>query len=150
MAYPKAFLAEFGLGLGESRLLTLPGVNLPLVVSDRLFLNVKDNTWKVVKGGRECYLKLLARTILDPYEIWQGSEQRSDGRVAPVLNLIRLFTDGEQKVGGFAVFKLYGRTWSGATVFPPNPGNEAAMLHYLEKQRLELAGRGGVRLYREP
>ena len=150
VAYLKAFLEEFGLGQGESRLLTLPGVNLPLVVSDRLFLNVKDNTWKVVKGGRERYLKLLARTILDPYEIWQGSEARGDGRVVPVLNLIRLFTDGEQKVGGFAVFKLYGRTWSGATVFPPNPGNKAAMLHYLEKQRLELAGRGGVRLFREP
>lgn len=123
-------------------------MNLPLVVSDRLFLNVKDNTWKVVKGGRERYLKLLARTILDPYEIWQGSEARGDGRVVPVLNLIRLFTDGEQKVGGFAVFKLYGRTWSGATVFPGNTGNEAGVVEYLEMQRRELLGSGGVRLYR--
>ena len=150
VAYIKAFLKEFGLEFGQSKLITLPGVEFPLVVSERLFLNVRDNTWKVIKGGRERYMVLLARTIRNPFEIWQGSDQLQNGRIVPVLNLIRLFTDGERKVGGFGVFKLYGRTWTGATVFPPNPGNEAQMLKYLEEQRLAMLGKGGVRLYRAP
>ena len=150
VAYIKAFLKEFGLEFGQSRLITLPGVEFPLVVSDRLFLDKAAGTWKVTKQGREQYLVLLARTIQNPFEIWQGSDQLRDGRVVPVLNLIRLFTDGERKVGGFGVFKLYGRNWSGATVFPPFPESEAKMLKYLEEQRQAMLGRGGVRLYRAP
>lgn len=150
VAYIKAFLGEFGLEFGQSKLTTLPGVKFPLVISDKLFLDKQSNTYKVTKQGRERYLLLLARTIRNPFEIWQGVDERKDGRIVPVLKLIRLFSDGQGRLGGFAAFRLYGRQWSGSTMFPPNPGNERAMLAYLERERLEIFGRGGVRLYREP
>lgn len=150
VAYLKAFLGEFGLEFDQSKLITLPGVKFPLVISDKLFLDKRSNTYKVTKQGRERYLLLLARTIQNPFEIWQGVDERKDGRIVPVLKLIRLFSDGQGRIGGFAAFRLYGRQWSGSTMFPPNPGNERAMLAYLERERLEIFGRGGVRLYREP
>jgi hypothetical protein len=150
VAYLNAFLEEFGLRFGQSKVITLPGVGHPLVVSDKLFLDKRTGSYKVTKQGRERYLKLLARTILDPFEIWRGIDQRPDGGIVPVLNMLRLFSDGQRKVGGFGVFKLYGRTWQGATVFPPFTDSEARMVKYLEEQRLGMVGRGGVRLYREP
>ncbi len=148
VGYIKAFLEEFGIGIGQSKAVSLSGVALPLVVSDQLFTNRQTGQWKVTKEGRERYLKLLARTILEPWEIWQ-SLVTVKGRTTGVLNLIRLFSDGQSRVGGFAVFRLIGNAWQGATVFPPNPDSEAAMLKYLDAQRRDIFKGGGVLLYRE-
>ncbi|MDK2955406.1 MAG: hypothetical protein PWQ57_902 [Desulfovibrionales bacterium] len=147
VSYIGAFLDEFGLKFGQSKTINLPGVGSPLVISDRLFLDKRTNTYKITKGGRERYATLLARTILDPWEIWM-SPARTGGKPVAVLNLFRLFADKNGKVGGFAAFRLYGRQWQGSTVFVPQ-GNEQRILKYLEEQRLEM-NKAGVLLYREP
>lgn len=67
-------------------------------------------------------------------------------------DLIRLFAGEDRKIGGFAVFRLYGgRQWSGSTVFPPM-GRDEDLLRYLDDQRrkaLDAAGAAAL-LYREP
>jgi hypothetical protein len=105
--------------------------------------------WKVKKNGRERYLRLLARTIKDPFEIWEVPVSVS-GRETVTLRLLRLFAATGQKIGGFAVFNLVGgRYWTGATVFDQGEARrsevarERVMLRYLERQR------AGTLLYRE-
>lgn len=97
-------------------------------------------------------MRLLARTILSPYEIWHGQVQSSGagGGVRDTLRLIRLFTGQEGQVGGFVVFDLIGgRQWRGTTIFAPGANKatqtarERYLLNYLEKER------SGVLLYRE-
>lgn len=151
--YIKAFLAEFGVPFGGSKAIRLPHVEHPLVVNDRLFLDKASGEYKITKGGRERYVRLLARTILNPFEIWQYPNM-DGGRSTLVLNLIRLFADENGKIGGFAVFRLYGgRKWSGSTVFAPKAqGGEHAVLRYLDEQRrkaLDASGPAAL-IYREP
>ncbi len=142
--YAKAFLEVFGLkSLDASTVVTVPG-GVQVVIDKRLFINKRDGSLKADKSGRGPYLKLLAQTILNPYEVWQVPVVIS-GMTLPSLRLLRLFRRaGDKRIGGFAAFNLFrGRTWTGATVFPPKLGNEAAMLAYLDAQR------EGVLLHRE-
>lgn len=149
--YIKAFLGEFGLPFGGSKPIRLPQVAQPLVINDRLFLDKGSGTYKVDKYGRGRYMRLMARTILNPYEIWQYPALQGN-RLVQTLNLLRLFAGEDGKIGGFAVFRLYGgRQWSGSTVFPPM-GKEGDVLRYLDDQRrkaLDAAGAAAL-LYREP
>jgi phage putative head morphogenesis protein, SPP1 gp7 family len=151
--YIKAFLAEFGVPFGGSKAIRLAHVEHPLVVNDRLFLDKASGTYKVAKEGRERYVRLLARTILNPFEIWQYPTRLGD-RMVQTLNLIRLFAGEDGKIGGFGVFRLYGgRQWSGSTVFPPKVlGREQDMLRYLDEQRrkaLDATGPAAL-VFREP
>lgn len=151
MRYIEAFLKEFGKRKGQSTMVTLPGVQLPVVISDALFQNRKNLTWKVQKEGREQYLRLLARTILNPFEVWEGMAAVGRGQrqvVVPSLSLIRLWSDGAQKVGGLSIFRMVGgRRWQGITTFPPGK-NEREMLRYLEQERAKHATSGTL-LWRE-
>ncbi|ABB40168.1 phage head morphogenesis protein, SPP1 gp7 family [Oleidesulfovibrio alaskensis G20] len=143
--YVAAFLKEFNLAdINASAVHTIPG-GIPVVIGKGLFIDKKTGGWKVLKSGREQYLKLLARTVKEPWEVWQVPAEVA-GKPMPVLRLIRLFRDEEEaRIGGFAVFNLVrGREWQGATTFTPKLGNEAAMLKYMERQRQ------GALLYREP
>lgn len=143
--YVLAFLKEFGLsGIDERKIITLPKVKLPVVVSKELFINKNDRSWKVDKRGREQYVKLLARTIKNPFEIWQVPAHLA-GRPMEVLRLLRLFRTESGTVGGFAVFNLIaGRRWDGATAFTPkSDAQKASVIDYLEKQRV------GMLIYRE-
>jgi SPP1 gp7 family putative phage head morphogenesis protein len=141
--YVEAFLGEFGLQNTNDNLVhTLPG-NIPVVISKDLFIHKASGKWKVDKSGREQYVKLLARTIKNPYEVWMVPAKVS-GRKYNVLRLIRLFATSGGEVGGFAVFNLIGgRVWKGATAFTPKTGKPGRMLEYLEKQRQ------GVLVFRE-
>lgn len=145
-AYVKAFLAEFGLkGLNESKVIALPGVGLPVVVSKRFFVDKRTGEWKVEKSGRAPYVKLLARTILSPYEIWSVPVELS-GKPTATLRLIRRFDVAETEMAGFAVFNLTrSRLWTAATAFVPKAGAATATLwRYLDGQRV------GTLVYREP
>lgn len=148
-AYALAFLKEFGVNSLEDRTLYRhPLIKLPLRIDKMLFMNKpKKEPWslKANKNGRGPYLRLLARTIQNPYEIWQDIEVDESGKNRTVLRFIRLFHGEGKDVGGFSVFKLYnGKLWSGSTVFPPNVEKEKPlMIKYLEKQRT------GVLLWRE-
>jgi len=140
--YVLEFLREFGMRrMGESRTHVLPG-GVPVVISKRLFEDRLSGGWKVQKSGRERYLKLLARTILKPFEVWQVPAELA-GRRYEVIRVLRLFQGETGQVGGFAVFNLVGRRWLGTTAFTPKAGRPEAMLEYLEKQR------SGILLHRE-
>lgn len=144
--YVKSFLKEFGIDdLGGEKLITLPGDSgRVLPVNKGLFIDRRTGDWKVEKEGRERYVKLLAQTIQSPYEAWLVPAEVS-GRVRAVINLIRLFSDGAGKIGGFAVWSLAGDQWLATTAFTPKLGaQEKYLLEYLEGQRV------GKLLYREP
>ena len=134
-AYALAFLKEFGLkSLNESALHTLPGVKLPLVIDKGLFMDKATRQLKADKNGRGPFLRLLARTIQKPYEIWQVPTEIS-GKKVTCLRLIRLFAAQGKTIGGFGVFSLYGNQWQGSTLFNPKGENTRLMLQYLENQR---------------
>lgn len=142
--YVKAFLAEFGLqSLDASKVVTLPG-NIPVVISKQFFVDRKTGEWKVEKSGRAPFVKLLARTILNPYEIWRVPVE-INGKHYPELRLIRLFAEPSGQVGGYTVFSLiHGRMWTATTAYTPKVGlSEAVMRKYLEERRV------GALWYRE-
>ena len=144
--YVEAFLRKFEItDIGGSKLVELPGVKLPLVVSREMFIDKRTREWKVLKNGRERYVHLLAEAARNPYEVWFVPAQVS-GRPVTVLRLIRLFASGKNVIGGFSVFNLVkgGHFWQGTTAFTPNVGAADLMYAYLEKQRQ------GSLLYREP
>jgi len=142
--YIAEFLKEFGLAWGQSKVIRLPGVGSPVAIDENLYLGA-DNKYKITKQGREPYVKAMARTIQNPYEIWFGAAKQGKNTLTR-LSLIRLFGTIENKIGGFAAFRLAGKKWEGMTVFTPRVGKEnlEEMLAYLERERT------GVLLYREP
>jgi len=144
-AYVTAFLREFGVDdLNGEKFITLPGESgQVLPVNKGLFVDRRDGSWKVEKTGRERYVKLLARTIQDPYEAWLVPAEVS-GRIHTTINLIRLFGGEPGKIGGFVVWSLVGDRWMTATTFMAAPGSKKKkLLNYLERQRV------GRLLYRE-
>jgi SPP1 gp7 family putative phage head morphogenesis protein len=141
--YVKAFLAEFGLAnLDASKVVKIKG-GVPVVINKGFFIDKRTGAWKVLKSGRERYVRLLARTILSPYEIWRVPATVAQKHF-DVLRLIRLFDLGG-KIGGYVAFNLiHGRVWQAATAFTPNVGKpDKKILDYLEKQR------HGALIYRE-
>lgn len=142
--YALEFLKSFGLKtLESSKLITLPGVDLPLVIGKDLLTDKLSGALKANKFGRGAYMRLLAQTIMNPFEIWRVPGTVS-GKQYEVLRLIRLFQNLEQTIGGFGVFNLIpGKGWKGATVFAPGDNSGKAMMNYLERQR------AGHLLYRE-
>lgn len=144
--YVKAFLKEFGLkGLNCSKVISLPGTKVPIVINKGFFIDKRTGLWKVQNSEREQFVKLLARTIQNPFEIWSVPVEIS-GKKLPALRFIRLFKDKTgKKIGGFVAFNLInGRRWQAATAFTPKVNNEVNMLKYLERQR------AGILIYREP
>lgn len=127
----KAFLGEFGIkNMADGRVIELPGVKLPTAVSKGLF-ETKDGKLKV--NGIQ-WLKLLARTIADPWEIWMAPGG-TGSEVSPWITLIRVFRDESGKPAGAVIFSQSGRQWISETVFP------------LDEEKID-AFRKGVSLYR--
>jgi len=145
--YVRAFLQELGIdGLDGHRLIRLPGVELPLVVSKFFFVEKATGDWKTTWQDKGPYVRLLARTIMSPYEIWQDTVEIA-GKLRQSLRLIRLFRDPKEKeIGGYCAFHLVqARSWLAATAFAPKSNrSRKAILEYLEMYR------SGTLLYREP
>lgn len=157
-AYVLAFMREFGIrDLGgavvHNLVVTNPEVRpgdvpelangvVPLVVSSRLFEDREKGGWKSDKRGRGPYMRLLAWTILDPFEAWLMPTTIS-GRTRDAINLIRPFAGEDGQMAGFAAFQFFGREWLGVTAFPPGLSDRMEMLDYLEMLRR------GVLLHRE-
>lgn len=146
MDYALEFLKEFGItDINGSLVHNIPtdfGEPIPVVISKMLLTKKKkaQQVLKTIKRGRGPYMKLLARTIKNPYEAWWVPTIVS-GRYYDTIRLIRLFSGEGTDTGGFAVFNLVGpRTWTGATVFQP----EKDILKALDDLRQ------GCLLYREP
>ena len=147
-AYALAFLKEFGLkSLDDSTLFRLPWLRTPLLISKNLLFKKDKNQnligLKANKEGRGPVMRLLARTIKNPYEVWQVPMKLS-GKPYVTLRFIRLFrTEGDETFGGYSAFNwIGGRYWSGATVFKAKATLEKAAT-YLEQQR------NGILLFRE-
>ncbi|MBU1002783.1 MAG: minor capsid protein [Proteobacteria bacterium] len=142
-----AFLKEFGLpSIDASKVITIPG-GYPVVVDKWLFMDKTSGAFKSTWADKGPYMRLLARTIQNPFEVWWAPvEIGKHKRLVYSLRLIRLFTLPESKdVGGYCSFSLIGgRHWHGATAFAPKADRSSqAILDYLEKQR------AGVLLHRE-
>lgn len=146
-AYALAFLKEFGLKtLDDSMLFRLPWLRPPLLISKNLLFKKDKNQnlleLKSAKKGRGPYMRLLARVIQHPYEVWQVPMKLS-GKPYVTLRFIRLFRQENGEFGGYSAFNwIGGRYWSGATVFKAKDTLEKAAT-YLEQQR------NGVLLFRE-
>ncbi|MBE0529527.1 MAG: minor capsid protein [Rhodospirillales bacterium] len=134
-AYVKAFLGEFGGGLGKPAAFR-DAAGHAIAVGEELFKDVRGR-WKVTKLGRERDSLLLADALKTPDEIWV------DWFFVPQLGrhvlrrryLKRLALPG--KAGGLAVFEWTSEGWSGVTDFTPSAAS------YLERQRR------GALLYRK-
>ena len=146
-AYALAFLKEFGLkSLDDSTLFRLPWLRTPLLISKNLLFKKDKNQnvleLKSAKKGRGPYMRLLARVIQHPYEVWQVPMKQS-GKPYVTLRFIRLFRQENGEFGGYSAFNwIGGRYWSGATVFKAKDTLEKAAT-YLEQQR------NGILLFRE-
>jgi SPP1 gp7 family putative phage head morphogenesis protein len=146
--YVMAFLKEFGLhDLNGETNQTLPtGLEVP--INRDLFWDKRKKIWKAIRQGRGPYMKLLARTLKSPYEIW-AEPISVKGRETYKIKLIRLFKTPNGDIAGFSVFKLLGKYWQGSTIFPPMASvrkraeREAKMYRYLDNER------DGVVIFRE-
>ncbi len=145
-AYAQAFLQEFGLKLGESKVFE-DAARGPLVVSDDLF-KAGDGTWKADKDGRGPYMPLLAQAVKTPDEIWLRWEERRDepGKWLLKRRYIKSWEvdgqDGPQY--GLSVFELGQDGWSASTAMMSNADRgESARRRYIERQR------DGFLLYRK-
>ena len=144
-----AFLREFGLtSLDQGTVLQLPG-NRPLAIGQGLFTDRATGEFKGSWTGQGPYLRLLARAIKNPFEIWWTPVDvlRPDkpAQTSFALRLLRLFRKPEaQEIAGYATFTHLGRAWYGSTSFASGSDQaRQAMLDSLENQR------GGVLVYRE-
>jgi hypothetical protein len=135
--YIAEFLKEFGVKPGENTVFT-DVINEPLIINDGLFRK-GDGSFKVTKAGREKYLRLLARTIKNPYEVWLVPQKnKKTGAVVLRKRFIRAFSSGpDKKISGFVAFDYGKAGWEGITAFSPD------RLKYADKLR------NGVMLYGE-
>lgn len=144
--YVRAFLAEFGLtDINAATVHTLPG-NIPVPISKALFWDREFNRWKSTKGGRGEYVRLLARAITDPFEVWHTPVHLMPGNAKfDALRLVRMFEIPGKDIGGYVAFALIGRQWKASTAFFPKVDRSQRAIHaYLDKYRV------GTLIYREP
>lgn len=133
--YVDAFLAEFG-ALGQDGAWQ-DVLGETLFINDQLFRDARGQL-KISKRARQAYVRMLARTIIEPDEIWVILEPYRNQPGRYLLRrryLARWRIEGEQ-APGLAVFDIGTPGWTGVTTFAPQ--DEA----YLKGQRR------GVRLYR--
>lgn len=142
--YIAAFMAEVpgtGPELGPKVLTDAAGARL--VLDKELFWDRKAGAYKVQKRGREVYMRLLARAIAQPDEIWERVEQHgAKGQAVTRRRYIaRYDIEGETKplIG---VFEWGPDGWSGITTFQAE--NEAKAEIMLTDYRF------GVRVYVRP
>ncbi|WP_029896827.1 phage minor head protein [Desulfohalovibrio reitneri] len=142
--YVKTFLAEFGLNSLDGETVHRLHGGLPLPINKWFFVDKATRDWKVTSWkDKGPYMKLLARTIKRPFEIWQiTSEIR--GKPVQSIRLVRLFARQGKDIGGFCVWHLLDGKWASATAFSPKAERSPkAILEYLERMR------EGILLFRE-
>lgn len=135
--YYQAFVSEFGREV-ERLGVYKDVIGDPLIISMDLF-TAANGSLKIKKNGREQYVRLLARAIQNPYEIWlTPMRDKRTGRIILRKRFIRGFSTGpEDKMTGFVAFEYGSDGWYGVTAFPP--------------EQMEYANglRNGILLYKE-
>lgn len=134
--YVKRFLSEFGVNdIEGERTVHIPGADIVVPVNKYLFMDKRDMSWKVLKGGREQYMVPLAQTILDPLEVWLTPAEMS-GQKYLTLNLIKIFQMGKE-VAGFCVFSHTNKGWTASTAYMPKVDKpEELIMKYIETKRM--------------
>jgi len=143
--YVQAFLNEFGIkDINGSKVVNVHG--FPVTISKWLFTEKTTGEWKRTWSDKRPYMRLLARTILNPYEVWwRPVDHPKTGKMYFTLRMIRLFRmPSTKEVCGFGSFSLFGRNWTGATAFAPRGDrSQKAIYKQAEKER------AGILIYRE-
>ena len=145
--YVDAFLNEFS---DQPETVFKDVTGEPLAINDYLF---RDSTgaYKVSKDKiRHRYMRLLARTLIQPDEVWALLEPDAarPGKYRIKRRYIKrwLIEEDEQPVHGFSAFEYGQGIWTGNTAFTPYKTKQGQRVPerdaYLEKQR------EGVLLYR--
>jgi len=144
--YLKMFFDEFGFDSEAGGFVTLPHLDRTIAISKELFVDRKTGKLKIVKRERERYLKLLAETIKNPYEIWSDDEELRDGRIRSIIKFIRIFRGDDGEIGGFAMFQLDSmRGWTGVTTYVPGADDKKKrLLEAIDNKR-----KGKTLIYRE-
>lgn len=136
--YALEFLKSFGLNdLNGRTLVHILGGRLVLPINRDLLTDKTTGELKADKEGRGPYMRLLAETIKNPFEVWRVPATVSS-RACDVLRLLRMFqVEGGPRMGGFSVFNwVPGVGWTGASAFTPKVNSsEKRIFEYLENQR---------------
>lgn len=116
MRYVEEYLARFG-ATPDSPVIVRDVIGERLVIGMDLFTNA-DGELKVMKRGREQFLPLLARALLDPDEIWARVEWLYAQEKAVVRRryVARFMVEGRE-TPALAVFELGADGWTGITTF---------------------------------
>jgi hypothetical protein len=133
--YVRAFLAEFGLEGTDRETLFRDVTGEIRPISAELFRG-RDGRLKVQKRGRERHVRLIARTIIEPDEVWVSFSETDGQESLRRRYLARWLLPGET-VPTIAVFEQGRAGWVGIT------GLSADDVAYLQRQ-----GRLGERIYR--
>jgi hypothetical protein len=146
--YVKAFLDEFG-ATGAMMFKDIQGE--AIAINDYLFRDASGQ-YKVSKDKiRHRYIRLLARALIAPDEVWALLEpdQARPGKYKLKRRYIARWVVEEsgQAVHGFSAFEYGGGAWTGSTAFTPYSTRQGKRVpqrdSYLQKQR------AGVLLYRK-
>jgi SPP1 gp7 family putative phage head morphogenesis protein len=126
--YWRAFRETVGIAPGEQKIVRDP-TGAPVIVSEDLFRDVHGRS-KIVKQGRERYVRMLPGIFEDPDEIWLTPMEYPDGRVVLRRRYVRVWkTPGKDRVSGLAVLDSERGRWTGVSLFVPDE------LDYIDQQR---------------
>ena len=129
--YVNAFLGEFGT---DSGLTFFDAVGEPIAINDYLFKDPQGRYKVQRRGDRHRYVRILARALIEPDEIWAILEQsrKSPGKFRIKRRYIKrwVIEENGEAVEGFSAFERVDGAWSGSTIFQVDRGND-----YLEQQR---------------
>jgi hypothetical protein len=146
--YVNAFLNEFG---ADGPMVYKDVLGEPMAINDYLFRSA-DGQLKVSKDKlRHRYMRLLARAIKEPDEVWSILEpdHSRPGKYRLKRRYIKRWQMEEsgQQVHGFSAFEYGQGIWTGNTVFTPYSKKQGQRVPerntYLERQR------EGVLLFRK-
>lgn len=143
--YARAFLAGFGVDdLDGAKIITVPGAIMPVVIGKGLFTDNRTGAW-LGEMPISPYVRMVARTFLDPYEVWlvpgDGSKDSP-----PIFRLIRLFATTDARQAGLVMINLIrSKRWGASAFFVSRNGDEwSRLVRNLENRRV------GTLVYREP
>ena len=107
--YLETFMHEFGVRWNETAMLQDKTRYHTLAVSRLMFVDHKTGRSKVARAGRAQHLLYVARTALDPDEIWLHRGGHGDRS----LYLLSRYVVRGETIGVLAVFKEDGDAWVG-------------------------------------
>ncbi|MDZ7862665.1 PBECR2 nuclease fold domain-containing protein [Acidovorax sp.] len=114
--YLNAYLQALGVQPGAPAIVR-DAIGERLVVGEELFTDTKGQL-KVTKRGREQYMRLLARALIDPDEIWARLEwQHAQAKAVVRRRYVARYLVEGQETPALAVFELGADGWSGITTF---------------------------------